>query len=479
MFTASQGWLLVALFAAASIGLTLAFTRSGGGKVGFLAADREVPWLPMAMSIAATWIWAPALFVASQQAYQNGWTAVFWFTVPNVLCLVVFAYYAARARRVLPEGFTLSGYIRERMSRRVHVLYLLCLAALSVMSFAVQLLAGGLIVSSLTGIGFFQLTVAFAVIALSYSLFSGLKASVVTDHLQMWLIAGVGLVLAPWVVVEAGGWEVIQFGIHGINDSAYRLFDEAGMQVFLSYGLALTIGLMSGPFGDQTFWQRAWATKQSDVKKAFFAGAAIFAVVPITMSLLGFAAAGTGLAVENPQLTNLVAVQTFLPGWTVIPFLFFIMAGLVSTLDSHLSAIASLAGHDLTTADERVVRNARIGMVAIAVAAVPMANIPNLQIWQFQMFYGTMRASTLIPTVLLLSWAKYVHERGVFYGILTAVLVGVPMLGYGAATKDWKFTVAGSLLTLALSGGVTYWVSKRHQDEAAERDQRDAVHAVA
>jgi hypothetical protein len=72
-------------------------------------------------------------------------------------------------------------------------------------------------------------------------------------------------------------------------------------------------------------------------------------------------------------------------------------------------------------------------------------------------------------------WAKYVHESGVFYGILFAICIGVPLLGYGNATKDWHFIVAGSLLTIALSGGITYFVSRFKQDEAKLYDQRDRV----
>lgn len=477
LFSQTQGWLLIAIFGALSIGATVYYTSSSNTKSSFLVADRNLNWLPSAMSIAATWIWAPALFVASQQAYVNGWVGVFWFTVPNALALILFGFFAQKASRTLPKGFTLSGYVRERFNKKVQGIYLFCLASLSVMSFAVQLLAGGLILSNLTGIGYFQLIIGLSVIAVAYSMFSGIQASVLTDHLQMWLIAIVGLVLAPWVLIKSGGWDTLAKGIHGINDNAYGLFDAHGIEVFLTYGLALSIGLISGPFGDQTFWQRAWSTKPSQVKKAFIAGGLIFAIVPITMSILGFASAGAGLEIENKQLTNLTAVQTFLPTWTVIPFLFFILAGLVSTLDSHLCAIASLFGHDLTksTDQKEIVRNARIGMIVITICAIPLALIPGLQIWQFQMFYGTMRASTLVPTVLMLVWAKYVHESGVFYGILAAICIGVPLLGYGNATKDWHFIVAGSLLTIILSGGITYLVSVFKQKEAKLLDKKDKV----
>jgi len=87
-------------------------------------------------------------------------------------------------RKAMPEGFTLSDFIRSRYSGRVHGLYLIQLGGLAVCSFAVQLLAGGKVISMLTGIPFIWATIALAAIVLAYSAFSGLKASVVTDYEQ-------------------------------------------------------------------------------------------------------------------------------------------------------------------------------------------------------------------------------------------------------------------------------------------------------
>jgi len=38
----------------------------------FMVANRKVGVLVASFSIAATWIWAPALFVSAQKAFQQG-----------------------------------------------------------------------------------------------------------------------------------------------------------------------------------------------------------------------------------------------------------------------------------------------------------------------------------------------------------------------------------------------------------------------
>jgi urea-proton symporter len=469
-----QGWLVLVLFALGSYGLTVFAQRNRSQtKESFLVANRGIGWKPAAFSIAATWIWAPALFVAAQQGYTNGWVGVFWFTVPNVVCLIVFAFFAARMRKLHPEGFTLSGYVRDRLSPRAHRMYLFTLVGLAVLSFAVQLLAGGLVFSVLTGIPYWLVTLALTVTAVSYSLRSGIGASVVTDYAQMVIIAVVGLVLAPWVVFKALPSTVIA-GLDGIGDNMTSLLTGPGAGVFWSFGLATSIGLMSGPFGDQSFWQRAWAVREKDVKKAFIGGALVFSVVPLTMSLLGFAAAGAGLTVADKQLTNLAAIQHWLPEWVVFPFILFVLSGLVSTLDSHLCSMSSMAAHDLTRSTDarHVLRIAQASMVILCVVAFAIANIPGLTIVAMFIFYGTFRASTLLPTVIMLTWRHPVHERGVFYGVLSALVVGLPMSAYGNLTSSPPWIVAGSLTVLVLSGGITVAASLLHSDEARALDKK-------
>lgn len=451
------GWGVAVLsgYWAVSMALTRIFPKSGT-KAQFLAADRELGLWESALSIAATWIWAPALFLASQKAYTQGLAGVFWFTIPNVLCLMVFAYFARLIRKKAPEGFTLSAYMRERFSKRVQGLYLAEMSGLAVCSFAVQLLAGGKVLSWLTGIDFWALTIVLAAIALSYSMWGGLKSSVVTDYMQMLIILVVGGVCLVWAFNEAGGWGVILKGMGGRTGTYGRLFSGDGLGVAFSFGIPVTIGLMAGPFGDQSFWQRAFAAKERYAAKSFVLGALIFAIVPIMMSGLGFIAAGLAWDVKDPALVNLDAVVRLLPAWMVIPFVIMLLSGLISTLDSNLCSISSIMGHDLSGSDEndsRALKRSRLGMVMLALAGVGAANIPGMEILYLFLFYGTLRASTLLPTVISLLWGR-AAESGMFWGILTSILLGLPVFAYGNFGGGANWAVTGSLLTVLASGAI-------------------------
>lgn len=459
LFSEWEGIVLIGVYAVLIYTVIFLFAKGyAGSKEGFLVGDREIPSWQGAFSIAATWIWAPALFLGAQKAYDQGVVGVFWFVVPNVLCLIIFSYFAVRIRNRLPHGFTLSGFMRETYSKRVQRLYMGQLVGLSICSFAVQLLAGGSIISALTGLNFFWVTALMSVIALGYSLSSGLKGSVVADYLQMSLILLIGFTLIPWVVWQAGGWNTIQSGLGGISGNYTNVFDTWGAEVFLTFGLSTTIGLLSGPFGDQSFWQRAFSIQERHVKKTFIRGALIFATVPILMSLLGFVMAGSRIPVTNTQLVNLEAILTYLPAWTAFPFTLMILCGLVSTLDSCLSAVSSIAGHDLFS--ERAMsrksisdglHTSRLSMVFLAIAAVVIANLPNMQILYLFLFYGTLRATTLLPTIFTLT-TNHVSERGVFYGIMGSFVLGLPIFAYGNFGGHTEWIIIGSLTSVLFSG---------------------------
>lgn len=140
-----EGWALIATYFVAMMLLVVFLRKHKNTKEEFLVANRSMPWLLTAFSMAATWVWAPSMFVASEKAYTQGIVGVFWFVVPNVLTLILFAFFANKMRKLRPEGWTFSDYIREKYSKRCHNLFLIESFGLQTMSFAVQLLAGATI----------------------------------------------------------------------------------------------------------------------------------------------------------------------------------------------------------------------------------------------------------------------------------------------------------------------------------------------
>lgn len=165
-----NGIMVLVAYAVLMIVATIVFAKRDKDSDSFYVGNRNMGTVSSAMSIAATWIWAPALFTSAEKAYLNGVPGLFWFLVPNILCLLIFIPFAKRIRKEMPNGITLSGYMHEKYrSEKVKGVYLFQLTMLTVLSTAVQLLAGGKILSVATGLPLWVMTIVLAVIAFSYS----------------------------------------------------------------------------------------------------------------------------------------------------------------------------------------------------------------------------------------------------------------------------------------------------------------------
>ncbi|MCM1179983.1 MAG: hypothetical protein NC347_06985 [Clostridium sp.] len=450
--------IVLLVYAAVMFGATVLMTKREGDVEKFCVGNRDIGWGISALSIAATWIWAPALFTSTENAYTKGFAGLFWFLAPNVLCLILFIPFAKKIRREMPDGITLSGYMYEKYkSESVKNVYLFQLGALSVLSTGVQLLAGSKILSMLTGIPFTAMTVIMASVAFSYSQFSGIKASILTDSVQMVFMLAASVCFAAFGVKNGGGVETLLTGLGGATGDAGRLFSKKGWEIFLGFGLPTTIGLISGPFGDQCFWQRAFCVRQDRIGKAFLVGAMLFGIVPLSMGMLGFVGAGIGYVARDTGIINFELISELFPVWAVIPFLFMIISGLLSTIDSNLCAVSSLTTDIFR---KKTIRKTKAAMILLLVIGVAVANIPGLTVTHLFLTYGTLRAATLLPTVFTLKGME-LKPQGVTAGIIFALVIGLPVFGYGNMQDIAIYKTAGSLLTVILSGTVALAVSRK------------------
>lgn len=443
-----NGFAILAIYAVVMITATLIFTKKEKNVERFCVGSRKENWIMSALSIAATWIWAPALFVSTEKAYTNGFVGLFWFLIPNVLCLIIFIPFAKRIRREMPEGITLSGYMMNKYkSDGVKHVYIFQLMGLSVLSTGVQLLAGSQILSTATGMSFELVTVLLAVIALSYSLFSGIKASMLTDAIQMVFMLAASAAFLIMAIRVCGTSGILE-GIHGISGNYTSFWSEDGAEVFLSFGLPTTIGLLSGPFGDQSFWQRAFAVKSNRIGRAFLVGAILFGLVPFSMGIIGFAGAGIGYQAKDLGVINFELIQDMFPAWAVLPFLFMVVSGLLSTIDSNLCAASSLVT-DMSS--EKELKKTKLTMIVLLCAGILISNIPGMTVTHLFLFYGTLRASTLLPTVMTLKGVKFT-PKGIQYGVIFALAVGIPIFACGTVLDSGTYKTIGSIATVLLSG---------------------------
>ncbi|QHI38653.1 Sodium/glucose cotransporter [Kordia antarctica] len=486
ILTQQQGFLFLFLFAIVMIGLTWIVSRNKfwtGSQIGFLKAGSNVSWSFGAFSIAASWIWAPALFVSVQKSYEFGLAGMFWFTLPNILALVLFAFLAPKIRERLPGGYTLPDWIRYRFKdERIHKIYLSIFFWYQIMAITVQIYVGGLLISFLTDIQLDIVMILLSSISLSYALISGLRASIITDFLQMIMILGVGIIIIPWAIFEAGGLESVSKGFGGLQhiDSIFN------PEVAYSFGIVTSIGLIAGAISDQQYWQRSFAIKKGDLVKSFIWGGVLFGIVPIALSVLGFMGANPDLNISMPQgvelpMIGVAVVAKLLPTWATLLFVIMLMSGLSSTLDSGFAAGASLwaidsvkfskfekevlrkerLGQSLTKEENTIkkdldrktpirARQAMIGLAIIGlIVALIVEYVPSFTLDVLWWIFNAIASMVVVPTVLGLFWNK-LSARGILFGFIGS-FIGIIVFIWGSVVSNTNMIVFSAVFIILIS----------------------------
>jgi len=158
---------------------------------------------------------------------------------------------------------------------------------------------------------------------------------------------------------------------------------------------------------------------------------------------MGYVAADTGVI-------NFELIRILFPAWAVVPFLFMVVSGLLSTIDSNLCAISSLTTDIFK---KPAIRKTKAAMILLLVLGIAVANIPGLTVTHLFLMYGTLRAATLLPTILTLKGAG-ISPQGIVAGIISALIAGLPVFAYGNISGIAVYKTAGSLTTVILSGAV-------------------------
>ena len=453
------GTMWIIMYGVVFFGLSWIVTKNYlKSKEEFLVAQRNIPGKTMSFSIAASWIWAPALFVGSMKAYTQGWTGLAWFTVPNFLSLCLCGYLVYKVRQITEENqFTMAGWM-GKFSKRIRILFTLEMILVAVYSLSLQGVAAGGAVSKLTSVSFEMCIILLLLVAISYTILAGIRSSVITDVAQMVLILGAVFLIVPYVINMAGGFESVVSGLNG-KEGVDHPFSGKGWLVAITFGLPYSLSLFSGTVGDQMFWQRGFAVKKGETIRAFTIGACLFVVVPLMLGLLGFVAAGNPeIEVTGAFLVGLDVVKHYTPDWVLIVFTIALISGLISTVDSSMTATSSLVGHDLaemTGIDKsKHVMMGRVGIVCVAILGYIVA-VSGLKPLQIMLIFGSIRVATLMPIFFTVLKKGCTNEKTVFWATFTPMISTVPLFIYYTLQGD-KVTAGYMMMGTAVIGTLIF-----------------------
>lgn len=374
-----------------------------------------------AASIASTWIWAPALFISSSNAYFNGIEGFLWFWIPNVLTLILFGIIAEIIRK-RKEGITVTDAINNSSNRQKR-LHLLISTIILICSSTVQLLGLYTLFSQHLALSKLSICIIISLIALLTVFKGGIKYSIITDKFKWYTMAIIGFILL-----------YNSFNYNSFSLTGYKTINS--LDIALTFGIPTTIGLLCAPYVDQTFWQRVYSIEPNKIKKTFFISAILFGLIPLLFGLIGF--------FQERNLSNWNLGILFDNGILLYLLMICVVAALLSTLDSNLCAISSIAIKDFKLDPKYNI----FSMIFILILSTLIANIFTITITELFLIYGTIRTCMAMPTFLIM-FNRYDEQRLFYSTVLTAIIASV---GYILAPTSYKFIFTIIALLLPLLG---------------------------
>ena len=106
----------------------------------FLVAGRKLPWPVLVFTLLSSWIGAGSLFAGAENAYRNGFTAL-WLPAGGWCGLIVIAAIAGRARRF--AQFTVPDLLETRYNATARVLATIAIVISYTVITSYQFKAGG------------------------------------------------------------------------------------------------------------------------------------------------------------------------------------------------------------------------------------------------------------------------------------------------------------------------------------------------
>lgn len=352
---------------------------------------------------------------------------------------------------------------------------------------ATNVLALGLVIDAVFGVGLGWGIWIGTVITLAYSAAGGILAGVYTDLFQGAVMALVSALVFAYVLIVGGGMGGLSRSILEVDPQFLAPWGKVGPVAALSLFFVFGIGSLGQPHVVHKFYML------KDPRRLKWFPLIMTAALAVTL-LLYF---GVGLAVkalvargELPPLTNPDdATPTFLLRFTplLLSALVFsgVAAAIMSTVNSFLSIGAAALTHDIPLAMGRRVKNelrvGRLTTIVIALLAALLAQVSGTLVAFLGIFGWGLFASTLVPALAVgLNWPG-ATRAGAIASIITglAVTLVFETLGYlKVFSLPTGVSVSGLALALALLifFGVS-WLTRDSAGAAIDADVRAVMEA--
>lgn len=393
---------------------------------GYMVSSGSVGFGISAASMTATWIWAASFYGAAISGYHYGLSGPMHYGFWGALMILFIYPFGLRFRKLAPNAHTLAEIMHARHGSGSQMILAVSNLLGSVISLMVNFTAAGALVSVLSPLSFQAGVLIAGIGVLSYTLWSGFRASILTDFAQVIAMMSIAVIIIPWVYFSAGGGEALSAGLQTVTEQQAEFFSQ---KAILEQGAPFFVAVLAYAIGNQTIAQRLFAVRQDLIKPTFVTATLGYGSIVIGLGMLGLMALVLGVAPHEGDVNNIIPQMAsgYLPPFMIALFFILVIGSLSSTADSDLSALSSIMmadvyGRNLAKGNpdpRKMLLLGRLTMIVATVLGLILASF-SLDILVMLVFVGALWGAIVFPVIASCYWNRVTNA-----GFVWAVIGGV------------------------------------------------------
>ena len=394
-------------------------------KADYLVAGRSLPAFVLVLTLLTSWIGAGSLFAGAENAYRNGFAAL-WQAGGGWLGLLLIYFIAPRARKF--AQFTLPDLLEARYNQTARVLGTIAILFAYVGITSYQFKGGGNVLhlifpDTVTPELGTYLIAGFVIVTTALA---GMSSVAYMDVAIGSLVTIICIIAAPMLFFKAGGWA----GLHvALPESHFQVLGNLTLIHALEY-LVPTMLLM---LGNQVMYQKFFSAKsEKDARLSvigWILGTVLLETLIVAIAVFGSALYQTGEVAQHPYEIIPYTARHGLPALMGALLLGAVFAKVISTASNYLFSPATNLVNDVfvryispRASNKRVLIISRLAVVLLGCWALYQA-IYAQSILAKMLYAYTIYSAALTPVVLAAFYSKRVTAWGAVAAIASGTVV--------------------------------------------------------
>ncbi|WP_046861661.1 sodium:solute symporter family protein [Microvirga massiliensis] len=426
-FSTTTAILLLLGFYGLTFIMSLFIGRKSENVDGYMVSNNAVGFGISAASMTATWIWAASFYASATSGFQYGLSGPIHYGFWGALMILFIYPFGRRFRALAPKAHTLAEIVHARHGASSQLILAVSNLLGSGISLMVNFTAAGALVAVLTPLSFIHGVLIAGLGVLSYTLWSGFRASILTDFAQLVAMILAAVIIIPLIFLNLGGTGFLEENLHRLSAEQADFFST---EAILNQGAPYFVAVLAYAIGNQTIAQRLFAVREDLIKPTFLTATIGYGAIVIGLGMLGLLALLSGLQPMDGDMNNIIPQMAsgYLPPFAIGLFFIMVIGSLSSTADSDLAALSALMMTDIY--DKNIARGrpnpktmlmvGRLTMIVATMVGVIFASL-NLDILVMLVFVGALWGAIVFPVIASFYWDRVTNSA--FTGAVVSALV--------------------------------------------------------